>query len=317
MLKRYNLVASQDHDEACSRLNQLTGGRRIMRDARPASPDSPHIVNAIRLGGVRLMVNRMPACSVHVSGHTSGLVFMVMQGGMSAVCGRRRIDVGPGSIGCIMPAGDRLTSFEQGTTAVILSLPLDLVAETLEDWGSPPDYAWADAFAQVPGTLTSAGRLMGLSRDIIRAYDSEQPPSPRNDVIFGHSLLAAGTTMLAEMFRRPFDGAGTSYVLARRAEDAIIENLAAPMSVSSLARDLGTTPARLRRSLMMHRGVSLPELRDYIRVLAAERTPDAGPASAPWRAAGFRNAEELARARTRQDETAAKIAGRRLLPPRR
>jgi hypothetical protein len=305
MLDRFNLVATPDHNAACARLDRMTGGFRRIRDGRREG--SPHIVNALRLGGLRLMANRMPACTVHSSGSVTGLLFMVLSGGVTATSGRRRVEVGPGRIACLMPTGDRMTSFLEGTQALIVSLPPDLVAETMEDWGSTGSYGWADAFAEVPDTLGSASRLFGLARDVVRLYD-EEPPSPGNDGIFGHSLLAASTSMLGEMFRRSYGGGGPSYAVARRAEDAVIEHFARPMTVASLARDIGTTPARLSRSLLLHRGVNLTELRDYVRVLAADRFADAGSSAMPWQSAGFRDEQDFARARGRQAETAAKLA---------
>lgn len=308
MLDRFNLVATPDHDEACVRLDRMTGGFRTIRDAKIG--DSPHIVNALRLGGLRLMANRMPACTVRISGSTSGLIYMVLRGGVTARTGRRSVEVGPGAIACVMPTGERTTSFLEGTEALILSLPPDLVTETMEQWGSTGSYAWASAFAEVPATLKSASRLFDLAREVVHVYDDQCPP-PHTDGIFGQSLLAASTTMLTEMFRRPFEDGGPSYLIARRAEDAVIEHFARPMTVASLARDIGTTPSRLSRSLLLHRGVTLAELRDYVRVLAAERTLETGSSAIPWRLAGFRNNEDLARAQQRHAGIAARLAGAR------
>ena len=314
MLDRFNLVATPNHHEACARLDWMTGGFRSIRDA--ARDGSPHIVNALRLDGLRLMANTMPACTVHSCGSLTGLVYMVLRGGVTATTGRRRVEVGPGAIACIMPTGDRLTSFLEGTVALIVSLPPDLVAETMEEWGSSGSYAWADAFAEVPTTLKSASRLFELARDVARLYDDEPPP-PGSDSIFGRSLLAASTSMLAEMFRRPYDGGGPSYAIARQAEDAVIEYFARPMTVSSLARDIGTTPARLSRSLLLYRGVNLAELCDYVRVLAAERGAESGSTAKPWQQAGFRDEQDLARARVRHPEIAAKLARARRVELRR
>ncbi|MHB2168202.1 hypothetical protein [Alsobacter sp. R-9] len=310
LLDRFNLLRTPDHDEACAILDRITGSRRRILEA--GDPGIPHEAGALRLAGVNLLASRMPACTVRAQDNATGLLFLVLRGGIEASSGRRQLAAGPGSIACMMPVGDRTTTFAPDTRALVLGFPPDLLSEALEDHGGGGLHAWSDAFAEIPASLPSARRLLRLALDVAELYDVDPMPHRRTDGMFGQSLLAASATLLTDMFRAPAAVMSSSYAIACRAETLVVSRHGQALTLSGVAGELGIAPARLNRALRLHRRVTFEELVDYVRLVAAE-VIGGGDEASGWQAAGFPSILALQRATARRAAVAQRLGDARRL----